>query len=175
MARPSPSKPPQNAAARSAPPIGAPTAGAAVNGLESSQRALDKLCFERQAQVARALANARRMEILHWPTSALISVFLLVGCSPQPAPPSISTPPQPVIRPQLVAESERQKVFPKLPPRYKAVLFVPRSPIRRSPIRRSASVTYHVQRAGELVATMMVSDLVQETMGRKDSFRGAQQ
>ena len=50
------------------------------------------------------------------------------------------------------------------------MLFVP-----RSPIRRSASVTYHVQRAGELVATMIVSDLVQETMGRKDSFRGAKQ
>ena len=29
------------------------------------QRLLDKLCYERQAQVAKALANARRMEILH--------------------------------------------------------------------------------------------------------------
>ena len=29
------------------------------------QRSLDKLCFERQAQVAKALANARRMEILY--------------------------------------------------------------------------------------------------------------
>lgn len=33
---------------------------------QESQRSLDKLCFERQAQVAKALANARRMEILHW-------------------------------------------------------------------------------------------------------------
>ncbi len=29
------------------------------------QRLLDKFCYERQAQVAKALANARRMEILH--------------------------------------------------------------------------------------------------------------
>jgi len=32
---------------------------------DESARALDKLCYERQAQVAKALANARRMEILH--------------------------------------------------------------------------------------------------------------
>ena len=32
---------------------------------QEAQRSLDKLCFERQAQVAKALANARRMEILH--------------------------------------------------------------------------------------------------------------
>lgn len=32
---------------------------------ENAQKALDKLCYERQAQVAKALANARRMEILH--------------------------------------------------------------------------------------------------------------
>ena len=33
--------------------------------MEDGQRVLDKLCYERQAQVAKALANARRMEILH--------------------------------------------------------------------------------------------------------------
>jgi len=39
--------------------------GVAEDKTGSGQRALDKLCFERQAQVAKALANARRMEILH--------------------------------------------------------------------------------------------------------------
>jgi len=39
--------------------------GSNPKGKDESARALDKLCYERQAQVAKALANARRMEILH--------------------------------------------------------------------------------------------------------------